>query len=169
MGTFTPPDSEIFVYTYREGVLAAVAHDLRLRFAKFSIHEQEADHGLVATIDAASLKVVCARQNGQDAPQVLTDSNKHDIEKNIQTSVLRGAKHPTISVSLTARELGACIASVELCGVRRDVPVQLSLDGTTRVARARLHQPDFGIKPYSAMLGALRLRPEVDIEVRLPA
>ena len=169
MGTFTPPSSEIFVYTYREGVLAAVAHDLRLRFSTFSIQEDDHEHVIVATIEATSLKVVCARQNGQDAPQVLTDSNKHDIEKNIQTSVLRGAKHPTISVSLTVRELGACLASVELCGVRRDIPVQLALDGTTRVARARLHQPDFGVKPYSAMLGALRVKPDVDIEVRLPA
>ena len=94
MITHTPATSEITVYTYREGVLAAVAHDLRLRFAAFTIQEQGDDHAVTATIDATSLRVVCARQHGQDAPNALTDGNKHDIEKNIQSSVLRGASRP---------------------------------------------------------------------------
>ena len=37
------------------------------------------------------------------------------------------------------------------------------------VAEVSLHQPDFGIKPYSAMLGTLRVKPDVTVVVSLPA
>lgn len=33
---------------------------------------------------------------------------------------------------------------------------------------ARLDQRDFDIKPCSAMMGTLKIRPHVDLEVRLP-
>jgi hypothetical protein len=37
------------------------------------------------------------------------------------------------------------------------------------VARVRLHQPDLGIKPYSAMLGTLKIQPGVAVEISVPA
>lgn len=32
----------------------------------------------------------------------------------------------------------------------------------------RVHQPDFGITPFKAMLGALRIQPQVDVELVVP-
>jgi hypothetical protein len=46
--------------------------------------------------------------------------------------------------------------------------VQAKKVGSHFVAQVVLHQPDFGIKPYSAMLGALRIRPDVRIELSVP-
>jgi hypothetical protein len=31
-----------------------------------------------------------------------------------------------------------------------------------------LHQPDFGIKPYSAMLGTLKVKPDVRLKITVP-
>jgi hypothetical protein len=36
------------------------------------------------------------------------------------------------------------------------------------VGRARIDQRDFGITPFSAMMGTLKVQPHVDIEVRVP-
>ena len=36
------------------------------------------------------------------------------------------------------------------------------------VAELKLHQPDFGIKPYSAALGALKVKPDILVRVSVP-
>ena len=36
------------------------------------------------------------------------------------------------------------------------------------VTVVRLHQPDFGIKPYSALLGTLKIKPEVTVRCSVP-
>ncbi len=36
-------------------------------------------------------------------------------------------------------------------------------------AEVRLQQPDFGIRPYRAMLGTLRVQPDVLIRMSVPA
>ena len=36
------------------------------------------------------------------------------------------------------------------------------------VAEVRLHQPDFGITPYRALLGALRVRADVLVSLSIP-
>ena len=72
--------------------------------------------------------------------------------------------------------------SVEVDGARAVIKGSLTLTGKTRplvieaarrdgrwVAEVSLHQPDFGIKPYSAMLGTLRVKPDVTVVVSLPA
>ena len=57
-----------------------------------------------------------------------------------------------------------------------EVVGKLTLHGVTREIRctrsgelveARLDQRDFGIKPYSAMFGTLKVKPEVVVTVRL--
>jgi hypothetical protein len=41
-------------------------------------------------------------------------------------------------------------------------------DGDRWVTDLKLHQPDFGIKPFSAALGALKVKPDVIIRVSVP-
>jgi hypothetical protein len=36
------------------------------------------------------------------------------------------------------------------------------------VAEVKIHQPDFGIKPYTAALGALKVKPDVLVRVSVP-
>jgi hypothetical protein len=40
--------------------------------------------------------------------------------------------------------------------------------GDRAIARLTLNQPDFRIKPFRAMMGALRVKPEVLLEVSAP-
>jgi hypothetical protein len=46
--------------------------------------------------------------------------------------------------------------------------VPVHKEGDDVVGEVTLHQPDYGIKPYSAMLGTLKIRPDVKVRIRLP-
>ena len=56
-------------------------------------------------------------------------------------------------------------------GAGRPVRIDLTQSGERVSGRTTIRQTDFGIKPYSAMLGALKVADSVDIEVdvRLPS
>jgi hypothetical protein len=41
-------------------------------------------------------------------------------------------------------------------------------EGDRWVAEMNIHQPDFGIKPYTAALGALKVKPEVMVRISVP-
>jgi hypothetical protein len=49
------------------------------------------------------------------------------------------------------------------------VRVQVHQDVSHYIAEARIHQPDFGIRPYTALLGTLRVQPDVMVRVVVPA
>jgi polyisoprenoid-binding protein YceI len=53
-------------------------------------------------------------------------------------------------------------------GVRRPLVVEARVVGDAWTATVTLHQPDFGITPYRALLGALKIRPDLRVEVRVP-
>ena len=55
--------AECFVYTYKEGVLSAVAHDLKLRVGAFWLTVDPQDSAVSASFDPNSIEVVCAMVN----------------------------------------------------------------------------------------------------------
>ena len=160
-----------FVFTYKEGLLSAVAHDLKLSVTAFSIELADDLSRVEATLDARSLRVVCTMHDGHPgAPP--GDRDRASIEKNVVDDVLAARKFPDIRFASSVVRRDAERATVEgaltLHGKTRNLTVQAVVVDGEWVARVRLQQPDFGIRPYSAMLGTLRVRAEVDVEVRLP-
>ena len=153
--------AKCLVFVEKAGVLAAVGHDLTLRVERFEIElEPGAVHGC---FDAASLRVV--------APAALSAQDRREIEATIAKSILDAPGHPWIrfeSKSLVedgpVRRIDGALS---IRGRERPLAVAVRRDGERAAAEARIHQPDFGIKPYTAMLGALRIKP--DIRVRLTA
>ena len=94
------------------------------------------------------------------------------IEQNIVRDVLHADRYPEIRfVSGAARANGdelAITGTLALHGREREIVVSARRDGRGWMADARLHQPDFGIRPYSAMLGTLRVQADVSVRVVLP-
>jgi polyisoprenoid-binding protein YceI len=173
MPTYDATTATCHVFTFKEGVLSAVAHDLRIRVERFTIEIDEAAGTIVARISASSPRVDCAMKEGREAFDALSDRNKREIEGNIVDEVLHAKRHPEIVFRSTA---------ITGDGDERHIEGTLSLHGTDRplrvtarrqagrfTAEVELHQPDFGIKPYSAMLGTLKVRPVVRVRVSVPA
>jgi polyisoprenoid-binding protein YceI len=179
-GTYVigPDNGTLLVRTAREGAAAKMGHDLTLEPARWSA-EVVMDAGdlsrsrVTATVDAGSLLVRDAR--GGAMP--LTDKQRVEIIDNIRDKVLMTSRHPQItfqSTAITGDVTGATVSGdVTIAGATRPSRLRLTAgpDPDRVAGMATIVQSDHGIKPYSALLGALKVRDavEIEIDVRLPA
>ncbi|MBW2588824.1 MAG: YceI family protein, partial [Deltaproteobacteria bacterium] len=58
--------------------------------------------------------------------------------------------------------------TLQLYGKSRSIQTSVRAAGGRWGAELKLHQPDFGIKPFSAALGALKVKPDVLVRVSVP-
>lgn len=171
MPNYDSASAECFVFTFKEGLLSPIAHDLRLRITRFSLVVDAAATSVVARFDTNSLLVDCPMKEGAENPSALSASDKQKIAGQIRDDVLHAAEHPEAvfrSRTVTARGDGGY-----------DIEGELTLHGVTKTLGAcrtrvvagrqqldlRIHQPDFGITPYRAMLGTLKIQADVMIRV----
>ena len=172
MPIVTERDGEVRGFTFMEGLLSAIAHDLEIRVERFRIEWDDAGSKVTATFDPKSLRVAHALVRGAPSPSSLSHADLAKIAENIQREVL-GPSAPEVRFEST---------SIEGDGESRRITGTLALHGrsralTTTATRSGAHwattvtldQRDFGIKPYSAMLGTLKIKPEIRVELRLPA
>lgn len=149
--------AECLVFTYKEGLLSPIAHDLRIRVSRFVI-EADADR-VRARFDAASLRVECALRDGAEHP--LSERDRRQIEHHIADGVLKARRWPEIRFDSRAVTEEGASGTLTLCGVERPLGVPMRREDGRRVCEVRLHQPDFGIRPFRAMLGTLKVKPDV--------
>ena len=164
---------KLCVYTFKEGFLSAVAHDLLIDVTNFTIKLNVPDAGVQsasveAEILANSLKVVCAMKDGRENHDALKEKDKADIEEATFKDVLHPSKYPTINFrSSNIQEKDGVYhvkGELTLHGVTR--PIEFDAKTTTGKdlkGKVTLAQKDFGIKPYKALLGTLKVKNEVDI------
>ena len=156
--------ADCLVYTFAEGLLSAVGHDVCLRVERFAV-EITGDANaptIVGRFDAASL-----RATGDVSP---ADARK--IERNAADDVLAAHRFPTIEFRSTRVARDGDRARIDgtltLHGQERALAFDATADAAAWSAEVRLDQRDFGIKPYTAMLGALRVKPDVVVRIRVP-
>ncbi|HEX9102272.1 MAG TPA: YceI family protein [Polyangia bacterium] len=156
--------AECLVYTFREGLLSAVGHDLCLRVERFTVEVtgDPSAPAILGRFDAASLRVT-----GDVAPG---DARK--IEQHAADDVLAARRFPTIELRSTRvvrdGERARIEATLALHGTTRPLAFDAVADAGDWRAEVRLDQRDFGIKPFSAMLGTLRVRPDLVVRIRVP-
>lgn len=169
-GTFElgPADGFLHVKTYREGMAAKAGHDLVIEVSDWSarvrLDPEPARSTIELEADPRSLHVL----EGVGGVKPLTDSDRADIRRSIDEKVLRGRP-----IRFRADE------------VRREadggltVAGQLSIGDATKPLAASLHaspdgqvtgtiavtQSEWGIKPYRGLMGALKVRDEVEVVV----
>jgi hypothetical protein len=176
MPTFDASTVHCQVQAFKEGLLSAVGHDVALRVDKLEVKVEGGR--LEATFDAGSLRVLGALKGGSVDAATLSDKDKQTIEGYVREDILHSRRYPRIRFTATRPDDAAALASAgepfeveghhELHGRTRAVRVRVEQRGESLVARARLNQPDFGITPFRAMLGALRIQPQVEVELSAP-
>ena len=173
MSHFDAQSARCEVFTFKEGLLSPVAHDLRLEVTRFTVDLDEAAGTVEATFDPRSLRVACAIVGGHDAPATLSASDRRSIEERIVDDVLGAKRHPEIRFrSRSASRDGdgwRVEGTLALHGHDRPMSVRARYEGGKLVAEVAVHQPDFGIKPFTALFGTLRVRAEVKVRLTLPA
>jgi polyisoprenoid-binding protein YceI len=139
---------------------SSFGHDATLKVTSLSVDIGE-DDGITADFDAGSLRVI----------NDISVSNRRDIERNAEKT-LEPRKYPKIqfrSVSVVRDGNRARVeGDLTLHGVTQQISLDAHDDGERWSAKVVLDQRKFGIKPFSAMLGALKIKPNVEVNVTVP-
>lgn len=160
-----PPAVTCTIFTFKDGLLSRIAHDLRIRVKSFWIEVDE--QRIRAEFDVRSLEVETAMKDGHPH-DALAPADKEKIRATIAADVLHTSRHPTVSFESESFDAHSVRGTLKLHGTSRPLSFRIEQSGDQRKVRATIHQPDFGIEPYRAALGALKLKPDVIVELTLP-
>ena len=154
MARFGPDTGSLEVHTYREGVAAKVGHDLVIEVTEWAGSD---DGGtLELTADPRSLVV----REGRRGVKPLTDKDRASIRKTIEGEIL-GTEQ--IVFRSTSVEEGAVKGDLTIAGRTQPVEFDLRREGDRVRATVPVVQTRWGIKPYRGLMGALKVRDDVEI------
>jgi len=182
--TIDPQASEIRLLVYREGPLARFGHNHvivgRVQ-GEIRAGDAAAASGfrLEIPVDSFAVDPPAARaEEGEEfAAQISEPARRGTRENMLGRDMLDAAKHPLIrieSIALFGPDWGPTVtARVTLRGVTRDLRFAAAVlrqdDMLAVVASFSINQSEFGIEPFTALNGGLRVRDPLDIRVRLVA
>jgi polyisoprenoid-binding protein YceI len=160
-----PDNASLYVKTYREGMAAKVGHDLVIEVTRWDATVDLAGGAIALHADPRSLEV----RSGERGVKPLTDKDRNEIRGTIDGKILRGQPIEFRSSSVH-QDAGAGALAVE---------GELTMAGTTRPVSARMEvaadghvtgtipltQSTWGIKPYRGLMGALKVRDEIEVEI----
>jgi polyisoprenoid-binding protein YceI len=165
-----PSNSTLHLRTSREGLAAKVGHDLLIGFDEWSGSitvdgDDAASAAVEVEIEMASLRVL----EGTGGVAALTPDDSRDIV-GTATKLLDVANHPTAifrSTRVSPVGTGATIdGDLTLRGATETVTLEVTQTrDSSWQASATVIQSVFGIKPYRAFFGALKLADAVAVEV----
>ena len=161
------PDNAILsVRTGRGGAAAKAGHDLLLHVtsweASLVVGEDAANTSMELTADATSLRVV----EGTGGMQALSDDDMANIHDTIDAEVLMGRDITFRSTRVQAGAEGSMQVEgdLTLLGNTGRIAFDLTVGDAGAVAgSAIVSQSAWGIKPYSALFGALKVKDEVEV------
>jgi polyisoprenoid-binding protein YceI len=156
---------ELWVYSFKEGLLSAVAHDLKIKVNDINIDLESKR----ASVDAASLEVHCAMNNGVENHAALSASQKDEINEIIQSKVLNSATFPQIEFVLKEQSAQGIKGMLSLHGCTREISGHHVKQNGVAVMTFEIDQTDFNIVPFKAMLGALKIKPLVRVLAHIHA
>jgi polyisoprenoid-binding protein YceI len=177
--SIVPAESSFWVFVGKTGLFSGLAHNHEIGVKSFSGRVTLPEAGASAStleldVDARSLVVL---------DKNVSDKDRNEIYNSMHTTVLESAKHQKItfrSVSVTdVKEAGNNSYSLilngdlTLHGVTKRVAVPLTAVITPQQIKASgkytLKQTDYGIKPYSAAGGTIKVKNEVVVNFAIVA
>jgi polyisoprenoid-binding protein YceI len=163
---FGPKNGRLLVKTFREGLAKKVGHDLVIEItdwkANVSVDGDPSRTAITGSAQIASLQVL----EGNGGVMPLSDGDKADIKETIMGKVLPMAEVRFRSTGLRANGNRATVSGELTIGtVTQPIDLELTQDGSRVTGTMTVVQTRWGIKPHTAMLGALKVRDAVDIEL----
>jgi polyisoprenoid-binding protein YceI len=167
-----PQSGTLKVKTYREGVAQKIGHDLVIEVAEWNATVDVGSDGAIQSVqlnaDPRSLQV----REGHNGIKPLTEKDRRDIRSSIDEKVLKGKPIAFSSNAVESRDGRLTIrGELTLADTTRPAAFDVAVSGDGRVAATLpVTQTEWGIKPYKAFMGALKVRDTVEIvlDVRLP-
>ncbi len=156
-----PSNGSLKINTGKEGAAAKMGHDLVLGVNNWEATVEGGDNPSISlTADPSSVEVL----EGSGGAKPLSDKDKADIKKSIDKKVL-GSHQITFNSSSVEDNGGQMVAQGDLsiAGNNSSVSVPLSASGGKVSGSITINQDDFGIKQFSAMMGALKVGKQVEV------
>lgn len=157
-----PDNGTLTVRTGKAGAAAKAGHNLRMEVGDWNATLDLDEPSLHLAADSRSFRVI----DGSGGVMPLGDEEKAAIPQTIDEEVLKGTpiefRSTRIAVSGSRIDVDG---ELELSGQRRPVSFALDLDGGRIRGSARIKQTEWGMKPYSALFGTLKVADVVEIEV----
>jgi polyisoprenoid-binding protein YceI len=172
-----PADGQLLVKIYREGAAARLGHDITFEVRSWTAELTVDGEDLSkSTIEASAQVPSFSVFEATGGAKPLSRGDQSDIKRNIEEKVLSTRSHPSIDFRSTGvmkvdDSKATLNGELTIAGRQKPVTVQLTMkDGKVRAA-FQVVQSQWGIKPFSAMMGALKVKDSVDVilEVDLPA
>lgn len=163
--TLGPDNATLSVHTKRKGAAAKAGHDLEMHVTSWQgtieLADDPAGTSMELSADATSLRV----QKGTGGIQSLGDDDKASIHETIDDEVLKrqDIRFRSTAVQGDGGRLGV-VGDLTLAGSTKPVEFDLVIadDGDVR-ATAVVNQTEWGMKPYSALFGALKVHEDVEV------
>lgn len=164
-----PENATLSVLTGRSGAAAKAGHDLTIHVTSWTGSIEVGDDGAATSValaaDATSLRV----REGKGGMQALGDDDVANIHQTIDDQVL---KRQDITFTSTAVEHAAedshlrVRGDLTIVGATRPIDFDVAIDeGGAISATAVVKQSEWGMKPYSALFGALKVSDEVRVVI----
>lgn len=169
MSTYTlgPDDGTLSVRTGRTGTVAKAGHDLLIHVAAWSATLDLETPQVTLDADAASLHVI----EGTGGMKGLDEDDRDNIRQTIDDEILKRGDIRFRSTAVERTGDGLAVrGDLTIAGATRPIGFDLALSGDRVTGAAVVTQTEWGIKPYSALFGALKVADEVRVEIdaRLP-
>jgi hypothetical protein len=160
--TLGPDDGTLSVRTGRTGTVAKAGHDLLIEVRAWTATLDLDAPRLTLDADATSLHVL----EGTGGMMALGDDDLANIRQTIDDEVLERNDIAFRSTDLQRTDGGFAVrGDLTLVGATRPIAFDLALADGRVTGTAVVTQTAWGIKPYSALFGALKVADEVRVEI----
>ena len=170
-----PDHGRIILRTSRDGLAATAGHDLTIEAIRWSgvltVNEDLSPADLDVRIDMGALVV----REGTGGVKPLSDRDRREIAVTARKTLGADRFPEAVFAASTFAPAGGAgggngageiSGTLTLHGETRPVRLQVSQTGPDRYhAEATVVQSEYGIKPYSGFLGALRVRDAVQVTI----
>ncbi len=168
-----PAESSLTVFVGKAGALSFLAHDHNMAVRSYSGRvivpaAGPAQGSLELDVDAKSLAIL----------DKISEKDRSEITNSMNKVVLESGKLPKIAFrSVGVSNVNGASLTVNgdltLHGITKRIAVPVTISATPQLLRATgkyvLKQTDFGITPYSAAAGSIKVKNEVVISFNLVA
>lgn len=167
-----PDNGHLLLRTGRTGVGSSVGHDLTIEALDWSVEIRVPETGPANATAAARFELgPLAVREGTGGATPLADRERREIEKNARRT-LDVDRHPTATFQSTRVVAGEGRTTISgdltLHGITGPVDVDVREVAPDRYrATTVVRQSAYGIKPYSALLGALKVRDDIEVEIEV--
>jgi hypothetical protein len=164
---FGPDNGTLTVLTKKGGAAAKAGHDLEIEVTRWSATLEVGETPWASlSADSRSFRVVA----GGGGVSALGDEEKAAIPQTIDEEVLKGTAIEFQSSRVEVDPRGHMVdveGELALFGTRRPVAFRLNIGFNGRMAgSAHVTQSEWGIEPYTALFGTLKVADDVEVAIR---